>query len=369
MRIVWVHGPPAVGKSVTGWEMLNALARLDPAVGYVDIDQLGMSYSNENDDPGRHRLKGQALAAVAREFASLGAWTLVVSGVVGLDLKDFYAHELQHFDPAFVRLTASHAELRRRLATRGLYAEDWAGVEAYARTLDVLDLDHAVVESGPDTPAEVAARVLQVVEGLSEEHTAAPQSAHPGRRLAPESDAAGQAVLIGGTTAVGKSTIGWEAFLAAREQGQRTAFVDLRQLGFFGAGGGSVDHPLQARAAGALWRVFTAHGAQLLIMNGPVNTSAEVLVYRAALAETPVAAIRLTAQRSALVDRVRARLRGEMAPLAGDLLKGRPATDAEAIVDAALVVQDRVEADSDFPTLDTSALDAVDSAQQVLSSL
>jgi hypothetical protein len=365
VRIVWLHGPPAVGKSVTAWEVLNALTRLHPAIGYVDIDQLGMSYFDENEDPKGHRLKGRALAAVAREFAGFGARTLVVSGVVGLDLMEFYAEELQPFDPGFVRLTASHAELRRRRAARGEYAEEWSGVEEYARGLDVLELDHAVVDSGLGTPAEVAARVLQVVEGWVEEDPPSPHTVNTSG--GPEHDAEGQAVLVGGTTAVGKSTIGWNAFMATRERGQRSAFVDLRQLGFLGVGGGFIDHRLQARAASALWRVFKAHGAQVLIMNGPVNTSAELLEYQAALANTPFAAIRLTAQRPALNERVRARLRGEMAPLAGDSLVGRPAAETGSIVDAALQVQNQVEVDSAFPSLDSSALDAVESARRVLS--
>lgn len=69
VRILWLYGPQAVGKSVTSWELLNLLSERDPAIGYVDIDQLGMSCSNEREDPKCHLLKGRGLAAVAAEFA------------------------------------------------------------------------------------------------------------------------------------------------------------------------------------------------------------------------------------------------------------------------------------------------------------
>jgi adenylylsulfate kinase-like enzyme len=369
VRILWLYGPPAVGKSATAWELRHALAERDPAVGYVDIDQLGMSVTDEWEDADGHRLKVRALAAVAREFAFAGARTLVVSGVAGVDLMDLYAETLTPFDPVLVRLTLSSAELRRRLEARGGYAEEWAGVAEHARRLERAGLAHPVVQAGTGTPAEVAARVLDAVRGLADGQ---------GRdRLPPAAAARGgtdhrhgcRAVLLGGTTAVGKSTIGWQAYRASRERGQPSAFADLRQLGFLGVDGGAVDHRLQARAAGALWQVFEAHGARLLILNGPVDDPTELAEYRTALRGTPVTAIRLTAQRSALFERVHARLRGEMAPLAGDALVGRPATAVPAIVDAALRRQQQAPDDGSFPSLDTTGLDPVESAERVLAQL
>jgi hypothetical protein len=338
-----------------------------PATGYIDIDQLGMSYVDEDEDPERHRLKGRALSAVASEFARTGVGTLVVSGVAGLELTDFYAGELAHYDPVFVRLTAPYGELRRRLSTRGVYAEEWAGVEECARSLDASKVDHLVVESGPGAPADVAARVLEAVGGLVDD-------ARESRRAVPSAvgDGGGgggdrRAILIGGTTAVGKSTIGWRAFMATRQQGRASAFVDLRQLGFVGVDGGDIDHHLQAGAARALWHVFKAHGAQVLILNGPINSTAEMITYRAALADTQFDAVRLTAERSALLARVRARMRGEMPPLAGDSLVGRPAEEAEAIADGALRLQNSVGGGVALRALDTTGLDPAEAAQRILS--
>ena len=300
MRILWLYGPPAVGKSVTVWELLNARAALDPATGFVDIDQLGMSWVDEDDDPEGHGLKARALAAVARELAGSGVRTLVVSGVMGLELMEFYAEGSRRTNRSSCGSPPPTPSCDAGSRRRAAYAEAWAGVEEYARSLDAADLDHPAVESGPGTPAEVAARVLHLVGGLLDDGSATRDTVGVG--VASETDARGRALLIGGTTAVGKSTIGWQAFLDTRKRGQRSGFVDLRQLGFVGAGGGAADHSLQARAASALWRVFRAQGAEILILNGPVNNAEELLTYRSALEGTPLTAIRLTASRPALVD-------------------------------------------------------------------
>lgn len=363
MRILWLYGPPAVGKSVTAWELLNTMAARDPATGYIDIDQLGMSHVDADEDPDGHMLKGRALAAVAAEFARQGVRMLVVSGVAGLELTEFYAKELKLYEPVFVRLTAPYAELRRRLSTRGVYAEDWVGVEKYARRLNTAEPDHLVIQCGPGAPAEVAAKVLELVGALLADDQ---RSQAAVSLAADEGGSHSRVVLIGGTTAVGKSTIGWQAFMATREQGIPSAFVDLRQLGFVGVGEGAIDHRLQAGAASSLWQVFRAHGAQLLIVNGPVNSSAELLIYRAVFERIQFSAIRLTAERSALLGRVRARMRGEMAALAGDALVGRPLDEAEEIVDAALRLQSG-GGDGAFPVLDTTELSPAESAQRILS--
>jgi adenylylsulfate kinase-like enzyme len=366
VRILWLYGPPAVGKSVTAWELLNAIAARDPATGYVDIDQLGMLHAEDDevdDDPEGHQLKGRALAAVAAEFARHGVRTLVVSGVTGLELTDFYAEELGEFEPVFVRLTAPYAELRRRLSARGVYAEEWAGVEEYARSLDAANLDRPVIQSGPGAPAEAAAQILELVAPLLADDRKPRAVVTP---AAYSTSGHGRGVLIGGTTAVGKSTIGWHVFKATQQEGLPSAFVDLRQLGFVGVDGGSIDHQLQARAASALWQVFRSHGAQLLILNGPVNCSAELRTYRAAFGATHLNAIRLTAERSELLKRVQARMCGEMAPLAGDSLVGRPWAEADAIADAALHLQSAVGTEDDFPSLDTTRLAPAESAQRVL---
>ena len=365
MRILWLYGPPAVGKSVTAWEVLTQVASTGRATGYVDIDQLGMSHCDESVDPGAHRLKAEALAAVADAFSRHGASILVVSGVLDLGLMGFYSDVLAPFRPGFVRLRVDEPVLRRRLESRGIYAEAWAEVADDARSLDRSLVGHPVIDTGIASPAEVAARILASLD-VTDDDAPNPVSA-PDPADSPIGDPAA-ALLIGGTTAVGKSTVGWQVFMAVREK-RRTAFVDLRQLGFLGPDGGPVDHTLQARSVGALWRVFRQHGAELLVMNGPVNQESELALYRRALRGTPISALRLVADRTALTDRVGARTRGEMAPLAGDRLVGLPESAVEGVADAAWTAQESPATADALARVDTTRLTPAQVAGLVASQL
>ena len=83
--VLWLSGPPGVGKTAVAWEIYRRLqhAGADPA--YVDVDQLGMCYPPPAEDPDRHALKARNVAALRANFAASGARTLIVSGV--LDAK------------------------------------------------------------------------------------------------------------------------------------------------------------------------------------------------------------------------------------------------------------------------------------------
>jgi len=78
VRILWLFGPPGVGKSVTAWEVLSVLSGRGVPTAYVDIDQLGMADPEFDDKAGTHRNKAWALAAVGRVHAQRGVATLVV---------------------------------------------------------------------------------------------------------------------------------------------------------------------------------------------------------------------------------------------------------------------------------------------------
>ncbi len=80
VRILWLFGPPGVGKSVTSWELLNLLSDRAEPTSYVDIDQLGMADPEPGDEGEAHRHQAWALAAVSRVHAQRGATTLIVSG-------------------------------------------------------------------------------------------------------------------------------------------------------------------------------------------------------------------------------------------------------------------------------------------------
>lgn len=80
--VLWLYGPPGVGKSSVAWLVRERLSAAGVRVGYVDVDQLGMCYPGNDVDPGRHLLKSRNLAAVGRNFAAAGARGVVVSGVI-----------------------------------------------------------------------------------------------------------------------------------------------------------------------------------------------------------------------------------------------------------------------------------------------
>src|SRR5689334_1982942 len=57
--VLWLCGPPGVGKTSVAWRIRARLRQGGVAAAYVDIDQLGMCYPERECDPGRHRLKAR----------------------------------------------------------------------------------------------------------------------------------------------------------------------------------------------------------------------------------------------------------------------------------------------------------------------
>ena len=360
MRILWLFGPPGVGKSVTAWELLNVLSDRNEPTAYVDIDQLGMAAPEPRDDGEAHRSKTWALAAVSREHARRGTSTLVVSGVLDPDQIEFTRDALADFDLVLVRLTVHEVELRRRMRARGRYAEHWSGVLADARRHEAAGHGLPVVGTDNGSPSDVARRVLDAARTPSV--TSVARADEPDLRSDVD---LGRAVLITGPRLIGKSTIGWHAFMTARERNIPTAFVDLRQLGFHGFDGGPIDHALQAAATGALWRVFRARGNRLLLLNGTTDDPAQIGLYADHLGGTPLTTIRLTAAPSELTARAAARARGEMAPLAGDDIVGATNEDLQQILHNARLA-DESWSPANGCLLDTTSLTAADAARMVL---
>jgi hypothetical protein len=67
--------------SAEGWAVYSAIRREVPAA-YVDLAQLGFCSPVPGDDPGHHRLKADALAAMWRTYQDAGMRVVVVSGRV-----------------------------------------------------------------------------------------------------------------------------------------------------------------------------------------------------------------------------------------------------------------------------------------------
>lgn len=80
--VLWLCGPPGVGKSTVAWKIFTDLLCSGINSGFVDVDQLGICYPEPPADPGRHRMQLENLAAVVDTYRSAGARCAIVSGVV-----------------------------------------------------------------------------------------------------------------------------------------------------------------------------------------------------------------------------------------------------------------------------------------------
>lgn len=376
LPVLWLYGPPGVGKTTVAWEFFVRLTRGGVSTGYVDIDQLGMCYGPPTagdwapepaSDPGRHRLKARNLDAVVANFRDAGARCAVVSGVVdagrGFDAGlGPHAGLVPHAALTLCRLRCEPAELRRRLASRGRPGDGGEDVARYAAALDRNGLPGVCI----DTTGRDIADVLRLVRertgwpdlaGLAphENASAFPPGPSPGRSVVAEppgrsvvaeppgrsvvaeppgpfvvaersawsvvaerSDldgGAGEILWLCGPTAVGKSTVGWQVYEAVRRAGVRAAFVDLEQIGFCRPvpDGDPGNHRLKAANLAAVWRTYRATGARRLIVVGSVDRPDEVRRYTAALPAATLTLCRLHAGRDQLSERITRRGQGLVA--------------------------------------------------------
>ena len=269
LPVLWLYGPPGVGKTSVAWELFVRLAGKGVPSGCVDIDQLGMCYAPPTPqdwapepaaDPGRHRLKARTLDAVVANFRDAGARCLVVPGVTD-PVRGVEAELVPHAALTTFRLRAEPAELGRRLAGRGRPAGDLAEERAYAEALDRAFRTSPGLDTTGLTVAEVADRVRA---GTGWPDVAAPvEESSRTRRVPPP--VPGEILWLCGPAAVGKSTVGWQVYQRARRAGVNAAFVDLDQIGFHRSvpADDPGNHRLKAANLAAVWRAFRAAGAGL----------------------------------------------------------------------------------------------------------
>lgn len=332
--VLWLCGPPGVGKTVVGWEVYSELVRSGIQTGYVDIDQLGMCCPEVAHDPGRHRTKARNLAGVVAGYRAAGARCVVVSGVVDAR-HGVHRDELAHVALTVCRLRADEDELTRRFVGRQGNDDDVAHVLREAARLDAGATADVCVDTSGLTVAEAARRVRDRASGwpgLSDRPgaPAAPDQIAPDptdSRVAPDgagADAglAGQVLWLCGATGVGKSTVGFQVYLEVLRAGLAAAYIDLDQLGFCGPA--PADHRVKAGNLAALWRVYREAGARVLVMVGPAEDGASLAMYADALPASTVTVCRLHAGRDQLTSRIMLRGQGRGTwSQPGDPLVGR----------------------------------------------
>ena len=118
--VLWLCGPPAVGKSTIGFEIfLRVLAAGVPA-GYVDLAQIGFCRPAPDGDPHHHRLTAHQLGRVWEGFHAAGARCLVMSGnVPDRATVDRYTSAIPSAEWTVCRLRAGFDTLAQRITLRG----------------------------------------------------------------------------------------------------------------------------------------------------------------------------------------------------------------------------------------------------------
>lgn len=357
--LLWLCGPPGVGKTAVAWEVYRRLVAMGVRTAYLDVDQLGMCHPEPADDPDRHRLKARNVAALRRNFAAAGATCLVVSGVV--DAARGPATDILGDHTLVGRLRVDRDQMAARLRERrGSYTvAETAALEA--ELLDRSRFADWVVDTTAISIRDAAQQVLELSRPLLEQRGNTEEHQLPPRPVgAPGS---GEILWLTGVTGVGKSTVGFRAYLKVLSAGVPAAFVDAGQLGFLGR---STDHRLRARNLASVWANDHSVGASALVVVGPVETHADAQCYQQTLPHVSFTWCRLHASPRELTRRVLSRRDGGSWPQPGDPLKDRPAEELIALADRAIAHDALLEAHGVGLRVTVDGLAADEAATSVL---
>lgn len=113
-----------------------------------------------------------------------------------------------------------------------------------------------------------------------------------------------------GADAVGKSTIGWEAYMILADRDARVAYLDADYLGFCHP---APENPavLVAENLRAVWSVYSARGVDHLVVSGIVVTAQDRETLQGAMPEARFTFCRLTASPDSTRRRIVARREAE----------------------------------------------------------
>jgi adenylylsulfate kinase-like enzyme len=340
IAVLWLCGPPGVGKTTVGWEIYSQLTRAGIETGYVDIDQLGICYPEPASDPGRHRMKAHNLGAVVASFQAVGARCVVVSGVVDA-AYGVHVDQIPQAVLAVCRLRAGQDELRQRLVGRRAQVEHMQDVLREADDMDASTIAEVCIDTSGLSVAEVVRQVRERTGGwpVLTSPSRSPPAATPTGCAASAPD--GPILWLCGVTGVGKSTVGFTIYQKALRARLTTAYVDLDQIGFCGPA--AAGHRVRARNLASMWQTYRTAGTQRLVVVGPVEDEAAVRVYADALPAATMTLCRLHAGRDQLTRRIMLRRQGGSWSQPGDPLRGQSVTHLLRIVDQAVADADALE--------------------------
>lgn len=321
--ILWLTGPAGVGKSTVAWHVFSAAAGED--LGYVDVDQVGMLYPDDETDEYGYALKNAAIKAIAPNYTAAGANRLLVSGVVD-PREAAVADRLGPSEARHCLLTVDDDVLHRRVLERGWDVIDADKAVAEQAALASAGFADTVLDTTNEPIAAVGRQVLTELTAL----TPAPAPRADGDVLALRPE---RTVFITGPRAVGCSTSGFGLASRLWSADTRTGFADLGQLSFRRTPP-TVHHDTRLGVSNlaALAALFASRGAEVLVGNGHLCDEQEVADLRLHL--PGVLIIRLRADPATLQAHILDRAGGNDARLTGDDL-----ADAEPSHRAAVLAQ------------------------------
>jgi adenylylsulfate kinase-like enzyme len=359
--VLWVSGPPGVGKTAVAWRIYERLAGADAAPAYVDVDQLGMCYPPTSIDPDRHVLKARSVASLGANFSVAGARCLIVSGVVDPG-RGPEIDELGASDVVVCRLRVDPVDLRTRLERR---AGSSAQPDAAVAEADAFDhsafADWCVDTTGlsiEDAVRRVMAEIGDWPPTGADRRDSPPAASRARRR------AGGELLWVSGTTGVGKSTVAFRVYLRVLRTGATAAFVDVDQIGFCSTA--PRDHVLRARNLAALWDNFHEAGARLAVVVGPVSTAADARQYEQALRAVSLTWCRLHVGDEELTRRILSRQDGGSWSQPGDPLRDRPLEELVRRADAAVADARSLDRHDVGRRVDVDGLSVDDAADRLL---
>jgi predicted ABC-type ATPase len=299
--VLWISGPPGVGKSTVSWLLFTELAQAGAHVAFADTDQFCMCYPAPPGDPDREVIRVRNAGALVPRFRAAGARCVIANGVLG-PVRELFPQLMPRAEVTVCRLRADRNE---RTGSADVCV-DTSGIPA-ARVAGL------VRESCRDWP------------GFSGSLPAPRREDGADRDLVADG-AGGNVLLICGPAGVGKSTIGFQLYRRYLRDGRMAGYVDLDQIGFIRP---SPDddpgrHRLKAGNLAAMWRTYHAAGARQLIATGPIESDEALQSYIRALPAATVTAVRLQAGHAELTRRIMSRGAGGSWPQPGDPLRGQP---------------------------------------------
>jgi Mrp family chromosome partitioning ATPase len=351
--VLWLCGPPGVGKSTVSWQLFSELSQAGVHVAFADTDQLGMCFPAPPEDPRCQQLKTRNVGGLIPNYAAASAQCVILSG--SIDPAAGVQRDLMpDADVTVVQLRADHEEVIRRFLRRDEQREDLdqiiQEVRDEAEGMDDSVFADACVETTGVPSSKVAGLIRDRCRdwpGFSStfvrQDVPVPTNGY-WETTGPD----GHILLISGPTGVGKSTIAFRLYMQYLNAGLTASYVDLDQIGFISPArpDDRFRHRLKARNLAAIWRNYHAVGATHLIATGPIESNAALQMYIDALPNAVITFCRLHASPDELTRRVMSRGAGGSWPQPGDPLRGKSHEYLRAVAGQAITADSAFERDN-----------------------